>query len=318
LNRTEIYSSKETLMMRSLRYCVLALAAIGCGGGGANRPNGGGGDVAESTPHDPTTGVGTEIDESTGDLAEHHRHHHHGGIAMFIAISLESLDATPEQQAKIKQIRTDLHAKMAPARAAEKVLQQAIADGVRAGKVDHDALEPAIAELKKQSEGIHDAIADTLNSLHATLTKEQRAALVEKVEAHFEVWHHSNAPNADAKRDAQGGHLAKLSKDLSLTPDQVEKIRASFAEHMQKAPQFDRAKADEHLKAFGAAFESDTFDAKTLTAGAQVHGMMAMYGSHRQIRFYAAVAPVLTPEQRTKLADELTKHGNYKHGEEAH
>src|SRR5438067_13850692 len=103
-------------MMRSLRYCVLA-AAVACGGGGANKH--GGGETAESTAHDPSTGVGTETDESTAELAEHNRHHQHGDGAMAMAISIGSLDAPPGQPAKIKQVTAGPHAHRAPALAAE-------------------------------------------------------------------------------------------------------------------------------------------------------------------------------------------------------
>src|ERR1700689_2465994 len=119
---------------------VLFAAAMGCGGSppATTPPAGGGGDVAEATsPGDVAqVGAGEEEDESTADLAEHHRHHHHGGFAMFIAMSLDSINATPEQEATIKQIRADMHAKMKPAHDAEQTVLLTLADGIAAGKID--------------------------------------------------------------------------------------------------------------------------------------------------------------------------------------
>ncbi len=60
-----------------------------------------------------------EDDDATADLKEHHRHHHHGGFAMFIAMSLDSLNVDPDQSAEIVKIQTDMRDKMQPAHDAE-------------------------------------------------------------------------------------------------------------------------------------------------------------------------------------------------------
>jgi Spy/CpxP family protein refolding chaperone len=268
-------------------------------------------DVAQAGP---STGT-EEEDESMADVKEHHRHHHHGGFAMFIAMSLDLLGTTPEQDASIKKIQTDMRAKMAPARDAEKNLLGVIGSGVSAGKIDKAKVDAAIAKVTAASASVHDAVADSLNQLHATLTPPQRTALMDKVEAHYQVWHEANSDDEPAEKDAHGGHLGHLAKELNLTPDQVEKIRASFKTSMGTAAHPDPAEAEAHLKAFGAAFEADTFDAKTITTGGPASAHMATWGATRMARFYQAVAPVLTPEQRTKLADSLKKHANYQVGD---
>ena len=56
-------------------------------------------------------------------------------------------------------------------------------------------------------------------------------------------------------------------------------------------------------------FTADAFDAKSLPqSGAHEH--MATWGVSRMARFYEALTPVLTPEQRTKVADKLREHAN--------
>jgi hypothetical protein len=37
---------------------------------------------------------------------------------------------------------------------------------------------------------------------------------------------------------------------------------------------------------------------------------MARWGATRMERFYEAAAPILTPDQRTKLASEIREHAN--------
>jgi Spy/CpxP family protein refolding chaperone len=246
------------------------------------------------------------------DLKEHHRHHHHGGFAMFIAMSLDSLGTTPDQEAAITKIRDDLHSKMQPAHDAEKNVLTVLADGVAKGKVDSAKVDAAIAQLSTASASVHDAVADSLNQLHATLTPPQRIALVDKVEAHFKVWHHVNGEEEGADA-AHPGHLGKLAKELALTPDQVDKIRASFkAKVAASGKHFDPSEAEAHLKAFGTAFEADTFDAKSVTTGGPANAHIATWGALRMAHFYEAVSPVLSPDQRTKLADILRHHANYK------
>ena len=298
-------------MKLSSLACVLLLAAHGCGSS-SPPPTG-----PETTPEvasatDPTDQVGANSDESTSDLAEHHRHHHHGGIPMFVAMSLDTLGVDDNQRDQIEKIQTDIHAQLKPAHDAEKAVLMTIADGVAAGNVDQGRTDAAIMELGKVSASTHDVVADSLNALHQTLTAPQRQALVDKVEANLAAWHETNSPDEMAEKDKRGGHLAKLATDLSLSPEQVEKIRGNFTTSMGTAPKYDRAEVDAHFKEFAAAFASDTFDAHAFKNGGMVSSHMAVWGLTRMSHLYAAAAPVLTPDQRAKAADQLRHHANYK------
>jgi Spy/CpxP family protein refolding chaperone len=228
-------------------------------------------------------------------------------------MSLDSLGATPEQATAISKIQADLHAKMQPAHDAEKNVLVTLADGMAAGKIDTAKVEAAITQVSAAAAGVHDAIVDSLNQLHGTLTPPQRVALVDKLEAHFKVWHKVNAEDEPQSGDAHGGHLGKLAKELSLSADQVEKIRAAFETSMASArTHYDAHEGNAHLKAFGSAFVSDKFDAKTLGTGGTANAHLATWGLTRMTHFYEAAAPVLMPDQRTKLADALRRHANYR------
>jgi Spy/CpxP family protein refolding chaperone len=253
-----------------------------------------------------------EDEEASAELIEHHRHHHHGGVARFVAMSLDTLGVTPEQQAVVEKIQATLQAALEPTRVAERKVVLLLADGIAAGKIDKVKADAAAAQVGAASTGVHRAIADALNQLHSVLTEPQRAALVEKVEAHWQVWQEANESTADDGEPHEHGHLDALAREVSLTPEQVEKIRTSLRVVFGDAHQrLDSERVTTHLHAFSTAFESSSFDAKTLTTADVVNAHLGTWGAARMAHFYEAVTPVLTPEQRTKLAEHVREHANH-------
>jgi Spy/CpxP family protein refolding chaperone len=283
-------------------------ALVACGGESATG-------APPAAPTAAAAAVSPEDDEAVADLGEHHRHHHHGGVVMFIAMTLDSLGVSPEQAAAVEKIQGDLFAKMEPAHVAEQNMLNVLADGIAAGKIDTAKVDAAIDSVKTASTGVHEAVIDSLNQLHNVLTPEQRAALVDKVEAHWEVWKKANGQEEKAGDATHPGHLDRLAKDLNLAPDQVEKIRTTFADKVKSHPQkFDPAQVDAHIQEFGTAFKAATFDAKTLVRGPFVHQHLAVWGARRTAHFYEAIDPLLTPEQRVKLSAEIKEHAAAKSG----
>jgi Spy/CpxP family protein refolding chaperone len=154
-----------------------------------------------------------------------------------------------------------------------------------------------------------------LNQLHAALTPEQRAVLVDKVIAHWQVWKAANAQEEKAGDTTHLGQLDWVAKDLSLRPDQVEKIRATFAASLSGLPRrFDSAQAQAHIDELATAFKAPTFDAKTLQHAPFVNQHLALWGARRMASFYEAIDPLLTGDQRTKLSAELKLHATAKSG----
>ncbi len=265
-----------------------------------------------STTAQPTTANAAQTAENADPEAEQHRHNQAGGMAMLIHMSSKELDLSAEQKDAVQKIRADLHAKTEPVRAAGKNLSGVLADGVAAGSVDRAKADAAIAQLATASSGLHDATADALNQLHKTLTPAQRAALIDKIHGHFEKWKdaHGRDDQASDPRRGHGAQLGMLGKEIALTPEQTEKIKASLATGAKAAPQtHEHKEVHEHMQSFATAFKSDTFDARTLGAGATgANAHMATWGATRMARFFEAAAPVLTPEQRTKLAERIRRH----------
>jgi Spy/CpxP family protein refolding chaperone len=269
-------------------------AVLGCGGSASTR-----------APPASVAGASTEEDEEDvmAGLVEHHRHHHHGGVTLLIAMSLDTLGLSPEQKPPVERIRSVLLARMEPARAAEQNLLGTLADGLAVGVPDPAKADAAVAQLTSAAASIHDASTDALNQLHSALTPPQRAALVDKLEAHWSVWQRANTDESD--------HLTQLTMDLTLTPDQVDKIRVSQAEAMKAEPRFDPQEVAAHIRAFGDAFRTQTFDAKALTTGGTATAHMVGWGAAHMAHFIESMSPVLTPEQRGKLAQILRQHANH-------
>jgi Spy/CpxP family protein refolding chaperone len=292
--------------MRLLSMTGLALAAgfaLSAAGIHAAQapPPAGGASTSSATPAE---------DQAASELKEHHRHHHHGGVTQFIAMSLDTLGTDDAKRPQVEKLQSDLRAQMAPAREAEQSLQLALADGIAAGTVDTVKVDAAIATLTKAADAAQAAGLDTLNKLHAILSPPERAALVDKVQAHWEVWRQVNHEEKPGGREP-GGRLAELTEEVSLTPDQVTKISAALQTALAGlSGKFDPTKGEAHVQAFSNAFAGDSFDAKSVTSNANAH--LASRGATRMALFYETVTPLLTPAQRTKLAAELREHASHR------
>src|SRR6185437_476511 len=113
----------------------------------------------------------------------------------------------------------ELHAKMAPARDAEREVLTLLADGVAAGKIDRAKVDAALAKQAKASAALHEACLESLNQRHAARSPAERAALGEKVKANIEVWKKTNHDEEVGSKE-KGTRLARLAEDLALTPEQ--------------------------------------------------------------------------------------------------
>jgi Spy/CpxP family protein refolding chaperone len=277
------------------------LATVSCGG-------------ASASARPPATAASaSDVDEVAAGLTEHHRHHHHGGVTLLIALSLDTLGISPEERPAVEKIRRALHARMAPARAAQQRLAEALADGVAASNLDAATVDAAVAQVSAAAAIVHDASTDALNELHAVLTPPERAALVDKVEAHWSVWQKANAEETDPA-NPEGSRLAMLTTELGLTQDQLDKIRTGLGERMKAVPRLDPQEVAAHIRAFGDAFRSEKFDAKALTGANGANAHLAGWGAAHLAHFVEAVSPALTPDQRAEFARRLGEHTGHSNG----
>ena len=268
-----------------------------------------------AAPAEPAQVAAVDDEAPNEELRDYHRHHHHGGIHTFISMAIDTLGLDPAKKAQVEKIQTDLHSKMAPARDAEHDLLSVVADGVRAGKIDAAKVEAAVGKLASASASIHMATTDSLTQLHDALSPVERMALVDKVKAHWEVWHKVNADEKLGSKE-KGTHLARLAELLSLTSDQVDAITKALSADSPTTTQTDPKPVDAHVQAFATAFVADRTNStrnrwqrpplrrRVISRGT---GGRSWRASMR------AITPVLTPDQRTKLADHLQERLNDQH-----
>ena len=258
-----------------------------------------------------TASTPTAVDEVSdtqleAGLREHHRHQHRGGVTQFVAMGLDTIGPSDAARPRVEAIQGELYACMKAAGDVQERLNLAIAEGVAAGAVDLAKVDTIIGQLDGAAGGVRDCSVTALNQLHAALSPLERAELVDKVEAHWEVWRQVNV-DEDAAGRAPGGRLGALTLEVSLTPDQVEKASAALHTALSgQSGRFDRAKVDADVQAFAVAFGAESFDASTTTPYANPR--LASHGAQRMAIFYETVTPLLTPAQRATLSDHLRAH----------
>lgn len=236
-----------------------------------------------------------------------------GGPGFLLMAALHELDLTPAQQAAIEGAL----AKSAPG-PRDRGPFAALAAGVRAGRIDATTVLTRTGEDRGRGEREHGAaaVADALQTLHATLTKEQRRALVDTVTKR--TAEHEPPGERAGRKGPRGpggdlGPMGHLLRGLDLTDAQREAIARALqaqlpadtdAGTMKKRFEARHAEMTARLEAFAA----DTFDAKAFVAppsDAQAGGP----GSHlaRMVKDLAVVVPLLQPAQRETLAAQIEK-----------
>jgi len=248
-----------------------------------------------------------EDEKLSMELRGHHRHHH-TGFGGIVLMSVDTLGVNPDQQEKIDKIKAEFHKGMKPLHEANKAVALLLADGIAAGKIETAKVDAAVAKASAGANEAHVVMDTELNQLHAALKPEQRAALVEKVEAQWNVWKEANAIDQAADNDKKDGHLKHFAKEYALTDDQVAKAKTALDAVKDAKKAFEPKAADEHIAAFATAFVADTFDAKKLPEAKAENAKVVAWGSERMARFYEAVTPILTADQRTKVAEHLRHH----------
>lgn len=104
----------------------------------------------------------------------------------------------------------------------------------------------------------------------------------------------------------QGGP-EKLTGELGLSPEQTEKLKKKLSSDMkagEASAKEHKSTMQKHMKAFGEAFVTDKFDAKSLQLGKHV-GDMAKKMVAKKVQFVEAVLSVVTPEQRAKFGEHI-------------
>jgi hypothetical protein len=248
------------------------------------------------------------------------------GPDALLKMALKELTLTDAQKTTI-QGAIDKLAPPKDFKPGDKAPFAALAAGVRAGKVDAAALTPKLSAAEHMEER-EKASAAAIQTLHDTLTKEQRRALVD---AALKKMEHGpgdhprgdkapgdKAPGDHARGDhgpgARGGSpIEHLLAGLDVTDAQRKSIDAALSankpapvdrEAMKK--QFEAMQAE--MKTRLETFTADTFDAKAFVKRPEhAEGMNPKEHMDRMVKDLSAVVAVLDQGQREKLATKLEK-----------
>jgi hypothetical protein len=237
------------------------------------------------------------------------------GMLVFAALHEPSLELTDAQRTTIQAAADSIAPKGPPAGA--QAHASALAAAVRAGKVDVATLSPKM-EIAP-SEEHKTALVKALTTVHQTLTKEQRVALVAAVAKH--QGKHGDGPKGEGPKHEGmkhegGAHFGpmRMLEGLDLTKDQEAAIQkeleankpAKPTEAEREAMKAQHEAMKKELDARLQTFASDTFDANAFVAPIANAPKAAPHGD-RFVADLAAIVPLLTPAQREKLATKLEK-----------
>jgi hypothetical protein len=245
--------------------------------------------------------------------------------------ALRELDLSAEQKAAVEGALAKLPAP--PHERGEgpgKEARAALARSVREGKVDPGAIPAA---PRPDFEAMQASAAEALQTLHRTLTPEQRRALVDALQMRAEEhgpWGRGKGgpegegPREHGKHGPRGagrdglGPAGFFLRDLGLTELQKASIqkalRESMADHAGDKGRPDPAaleKKREEMRAERKArlesFVGENFDARAFVAppkDAKEHPGLKEHGA-RMHRMLAVVVPLLDSAQREKLAQRI-------------
>lgn len=245
------------------------------------------------------------------------RRAHLPGPAGKVLTAALSLSLSDEQKTKLEDVDKPVSAPPDPAaqeaqRAASKALQTELTAQVRAGSIDAAKLEPLYDAVEKSSQPRLDLEAQAIAAVHAALTPEQRKAISDDLktkqaaqqEKLKEVRAKAAAASADAGRPPRiAPEYARYTRSLELNDEQEKKVLAfGQREGGEESPQTVESRG--HELALYEAFAKDDFDPKKLDL---YNGKAARGPLEAASKVLAQLLPVLTAEQREKLALQLEK-----------
>jgi Spy/CpxP family protein refolding chaperone len=210
------------------------------------------------------------------------------GPARLIADALSKVCLSDQQRVAVEQLGKEVRAKEDVVGEARHAFVKALAEQVRSGHVDAGPLKPEIDALVKTREEASPVLRKALEDLHGILDAGQRTAFVDAIEGDMKQLH-----------DAAAGWFDSFASDLGLTDGQKERIKNDLTQ----------AKADaeterDKVKAEFDAFEGDSFSIEKIFPESEV-GQKTRVHAEKMVNLAGEVADILTPEQRSKLADRI-------------
>jgi Spy/CpxP family protein refolding chaperone len=238
----------------------------------------------------------------------------HGGITGLVFRAARESSLTVEQKNGALDISQTLH-DAEPALTPVKDYQNDLATAIRAGQVAPAKFAADYAAIDKVVLAREDKQADALNSLHTLLDAAARHTLVTAARGRLVPMFRprpefTEAGAADAADTPWVKHrVARLGGDLGLDDAQKAKVVPVLARTSLPPRVLETRKETmhKHADALLTAFEQDDFDAKKVDLSATGTHSPAHESLEHEASLISQLLPILTPEQREKLAVSRTR-----------
>jgi len=289
-------------LTRLVAPAALALAFVsGCSAGGTS--------IEDSSDTAQAASPDTKVAPKPG------KGERFGGPEKMFREAIGNLDLNATQKATIDKALADAFPEKARKEKGEamKPVFGLVASQIRAGSIDEKAINAKIAEVAPGKEDDHRAkMAAAIQTVHDTLTSEQRAQLVDELES--KVSEHQGKERdherAGKKEHAHhgGGELGFLLHGVDVDDAQREKIKsaldaAGIAPPEKGEMKSMRGEMKAKMAAMLEAFKGDKFDAASALPEKEEHG----HAEHlaRMVKALSVVVPLLDQDQREALAKNI-------------
>jgi Spy/CpxP family protein refolding chaperone len=199
---------------------------------------------------------------------------------------LDQLSLTAQQRTAVTALRTKLAEALAPAAEPRNELVHAMLAAIAHGYLDADGLATRQAALTQAVDKARPTLLGGINQLHALLTPEQRAALVDGL-----------ASGGKSSGEDRRARMQRLMGELDLTFAQKRRLYSVRDELAPEREHFDQLKSALHEAA--DAFKQDEFDATKL---AIAHVPLVELWCEGFTDLVKVMVPILDDPQRAKLA----------------
>ena len=261
--------------------------------------------------HASTSYAGPREHGDQGAKEGHGPHGHHGPFA--------HMKLSPAVADKVKAAWMATHTPPRATMEAKRALSQELAAEVRTGKLDERALGAKQAAIAAAAKSEAPQEAAFLRALHASLTPAERT---EFANASREAADRASAPRPERPKGDEGdkargprGPMMHLLAKLELAPAQRDQVMTSLKASHDAGRAEHEAMRQAHAaraRALADAFARSDFDPAKLPALGV--GAPAAAHAEREVQMVRLVLPVLNAEQRSTLADELTRDRHARHG----
>lgn len=264
--------------------------------------------TAPTAPTTPPNDAQRSHNEGPGEHHGHRRGIHH---------LLEGIQLRPEQRDAVMRLHVEAMNGRVAVENATKPYRSELAKELRAGSFDRVVLDRLLAASAQDLGTLPQVHVQMLAKLHAILDPAQRAQVADKLSKSPPMMgppgeHPSGGGKAQGRgrgHGPNGGHafFHKFTEDLDLTPSQRDAIAKAIHERMTAEKPGEehaamRAEMEARSKDLAERFRKDTF--VVTDADKMPIAMAAKHLGHLG-DFTMVAAPILTVNQRQKLADHI-------------